>query len=469
MTNPLLPYLAPLPLIAVLRGITPEEIGPVSAALAGEGFRMLEVPLNSPRPFDSIRTLATSLGASCLVGAGTVLTVDDVARVGAAGGRLIVMPHADTAIIREAKRQGLVCVPGVATPTEAFAALGAGADGSEDVSGRPVAARSAQGVARGPAQGRTGLRGQRHPAGQHGSLLGRGRRWLRHRIEPLPPGRKRGRRASRRGGLRGRVSRAADAVDCASSTRQTVHRPRHGRRPRTRKPCHAAIELDPTHARHRRTRRADARIQPGARRRAGRLPARLWRRHVEHGHCRVASPRRSRRSRGIRDARRQRRVWPDAGRPVAGGGRGHTRRGDRRRRPDRCLFRDPRSAGARVFVPARGFGSVAHAPGLAAPRRDPRRAHPACFRHQPGDQRDRVRCGVRGDRRGESGRRRGVLRSQSAPQAVAAAACPRHRHRDDPAMRLVPAGTGRSEAAQRVATTPRRSSAGAMRTGPRWW
>ena len=129
MTNPLLPYLAPLPLIAVLRGITPEEIGPVSAALAGEGFRMLEVPLNSPRPFDSIRTLATSLGASCLVGAGTVLTVDDVARVGAAGGRLIVMPHADTAIIREAKRQGLVCVPGVATPTEAFAALGAGADG----------------------------------------------------------------------------------------------------------------------------------------------------------------------------------------------------------------------------------------------------------------------------------------------------------------------------------------------------
>ncbi len=129
MTNPLLAYLAPLPLIAVLRGITPEEIGPVSAALSGEGFRMLEVPLNSPRPFESIRALATTLGESCLVGAGTVLTVDDVARVGAAGGRLIVMPHADVAIVREAKRQGLVCVPGVATPTEAFAALAAGADG----------------------------------------------------------------------------------------------------------------------------------------------------------------------------------------------------------------------------------------------------------------------------------------------------------------------------------------------------
>jgi 2-dehydro-3-deoxyphosphogalactonate aldolase len=129
MTNPLLPYLAPLPLIAVLRGITPEEIGPVSAALSGEGFRMLEVPLNSPRPFDSIRTLATAHGDSCLVGAGTVLSVDDVARVAAAGGRLIVMPHADVTIIREAKRQGLVCVPGVATPTEAFAALSAGSDG----------------------------------------------------------------------------------------------------------------------------------------------------------------------------------------------------------------------------------------------------------------------------------------------------------------------------------------------------
>jgi 2-dehydro-3-deoxyphosphogalactonate aldolase len=128
MTNPLLAYLAPLPLIAVLRGITPEEIAPVSAALTDEGFRILEVPLNSPRPFDSIRALATSLGDSCLVGAGTVLATGDVAAVRAAGGRLIVMPHGDVAIVREAKRQGLVCIPGVATPTEAFAALAAGAD-----------------------------------------------------------------------------------------------------------------------------------------------------------------------------------------------------------------------------------------------------------------------------------------------------------------------------------------------------
>jgi 2-dehydro-3-deoxyphosphogalactonate aldolase len=128
MTEQLQSYLAPLPLIAVLRGITPEEIGPIGAALADEGFRILEVPLNSPRPFDSIRALAQSAGARCLVGAGTVLTPEAVAEVAAANGRLIVMPHADVAVIREAKRQGLLCVPGVATPTEAFAALAAGAD-----------------------------------------------------------------------------------------------------------------------------------------------------------------------------------------------------------------------------------------------------------------------------------------------------------------------------------------------------
>jgi len=122
-------YLAPLPLIAVLRGITPEEIPAIAAVLVGEGFRVLEVPLNSPRPFESIRALATVAGERCLVGAGTVLAVGDVARVKAAGGRLIVMPHADVAVIRAAKEQGLVCVPGVATPTEAFAALAGGADG----------------------------------------------------------------------------------------------------------------------------------------------------------------------------------------------------------------------------------------------------------------------------------------------------------------------------------------------------
>ena len=122
-------YLSPLPLIAVLRGISPEEITAVAGALADEGFRVLEVPLNSPRPFESIRRLADEFGDRCLVGAGTVIDVADVGRVHAAGGHLIVMPHADPAVIREAKRLRMICVPGVATVTEAFAALAAGADG----------------------------------------------------------------------------------------------------------------------------------------------------------------------------------------------------------------------------------------------------------------------------------------------------------------------------------------------------
>jgi 2-dehydro-3-deoxyphosphogalactonate aldolase len=122
-------FLAPLPLIAVLRGITPEEIADVAGALYDAGFRVLEVPLNSPRAFASIALLAQRHGDDCLVGAGTVIEVADVARIRDAGGRLVVMPHADTAVVRAAKAAGLVCAPGVATPTEAFAAIAAGADG----------------------------------------------------------------------------------------------------------------------------------------------------------------------------------------------------------------------------------------------------------------------------------------------------------------------------------------------------
>ena len=122
-------FLAPLPLVAVLRGISPPEVPGVADALTGAGFRVLEVTLNSPDPYDSIRALTARCGATCLVGAGTVIDPSDVARVREAGGRLVVMPHADVEVIREAKRQGMVCVPGVATPTEAFAALAAGADG----------------------------------------------------------------------------------------------------------------------------------------------------------------------------------------------------------------------------------------------------------------------------------------------------------------------------------------------------
>ena len=117
-----------LPLVAILRGLRPEEADGIGAALYAAGFRLIEVPLNSPDPFDSIARLARSLPADAVLGAGTVLETADVARVRDAGGKLIVMPHADVDVIRTAKEAGMYCVPGVATPTEAFAARRAGAD-----------------------------------------------------------------------------------------------------------------------------------------------------------------------------------------------------------------------------------------------------------------------------------------------------------------------------------------------------
>lgn len=122
-------WLDQLPLVAILRGIHPDEAEAIGHALAHAGFRVLEVPLNSPEPFASIQRLSQALGDDYLVGAGTVMTPAQVQQVAAAGGRLIVMPHADTAVIRAAKDAGMLCVPGVATPTEALAALAAGADG----------------------------------------------------------------------------------------------------------------------------------------------------------------------------------------------------------------------------------------------------------------------------------------------------------------------------------------------------
>ena len=121
-------YVKRLPLIAILRGITPEEAGPVARTLATAGFAIIEVPLNSPRPLDSIRVLCAELGDTCLVGGGTTMTPAQVDEISGAGGRLIVMPHSDLITVRAAKAAGLVCVPGVATPTEGFAALENGAD-----------------------------------------------------------------------------------------------------------------------------------------------------------------------------------------------------------------------------------------------------------------------------------------------------------------------------------------------------
>jgi len=121
--------MAELPLIAILRGITPAEAEPIGTALVEAGFRLIEVPLNSPEPFRSIEILAKRFGKAAVVGAGTVMSPDAVKRTVDAGGRLVIMPHSDAAVIRTAKDAGAWCLPGVATPTEGFAALAAGADG----------------------------------------------------------------------------------------------------------------------------------------------------------------------------------------------------------------------------------------------------------------------------------------------------------------------------------------------------
>jgi len=120
-------FMAQLPLIAILRGITPQEIIPVGRALRQAGFRLIEIPLNSPQALESIEVLAADLGADCMVGAGTVLDVAQVEAVAAAGGRLIVSPNMNSEVIRATRASGLVSAPGVATPSEGFAALQAGA------------------------------------------------------------------------------------------------------------------------------------------------------------------------------------------------------------------------------------------------------------------------------------------------------------------------------------------------------
>ena len=115
-------------LIAILRGLQSQEAAAVGEVLYSAGFRVIEVPLNSPSPYDSIRILREALPADCLIGAGTVLTPEQVEQVKAAGGQVIVMPHSDAKVLRAAKAAGLYLSPGVATPTEAFAALAEGAD-----------------------------------------------------------------------------------------------------------------------------------------------------------------------------------------------------------------------------------------------------------------------------------------------------------------------------------------------------
>jgi 2-dehydro-3-deoxyphosphogalactonate aldolase len=120
---------AACPLVAILRGVQPDECLAIGQSLVGAGFTIIEVPLNSPDPYDSIALLSRELGEHALIGAGTVTQPQQVDDVAQAGGRLIVMPHANVQVVVEAKALTLTALPGFATPTEAFAALEAGADG----------------------------------------------------------------------------------------------------------------------------------------------------------------------------------------------------------------------------------------------------------------------------------------------------------------------------------------------------
>jgi 2-dehydro-3-deoxyphosphogalactonate aldolase len=117
------------PIVAILRGVKPDEVEGIGDALIEAGITVVEVPLNSPQPFESVRRLAARHGHHALVGAGTVLEAADVARVKEAGGQLVVAPNFDADVVRAARAANLASLPGVMTPSEGFAALKAGADG----------------------------------------------------------------------------------------------------------------------------------------------------------------------------------------------------------------------------------------------------------------------------------------------------------------------------------------------------
>ena len=119
--------LASVPIIAIVRGVEPDQAVSIGEALYDQGVRAMEVPLNSPEPLESIRRLAIRFKGQMMVGAGTVLSVDDVAAVKAVGGQFIVSPNTDAAVIGASLALGLDALPGFSTPTEAFAAIAAGA------------------------------------------------------------------------------------------------------------------------------------------------------------------------------------------------------------------------------------------------------------------------------------------------------------------------------------------------------
>ena len=177
--------LAACPLVAILRGVTPGEVVAVGEALFDAGFRLIEVPLNSPDPLDSIARLAKAFAGRAVIGAGTVLRAADVAAVAAAGGTMIVSPNTNVEVIAATRQGGLVSLPGIATPSEAFAALDAGAtalklfpaEGANPAVLKAIRAVLPAGVRVLPVGGITPR--------QHGALAEGGRRRFRYRIRAL--------------------------------------------------------------------------------------------------------------------------------------------------------------------------------------------------------------------------------------------------------------------------------------------
>jgi 2-dehydro-3-deoxyphosphogalactonate aldolase len=187
-----------LPLVAILRGLTPPEAADVGDAIVESGFRLLEVPLNSPKPYASIALMRTRF-PEALVGAGTVLDVQQVRYVHSAGGELIVSPNFNAEVVAEAVRLGMVCLPGVMTPTEAFGALAAGATGLKLFPAElasPAVVKALLAVL---------------PAGTPLMPVGGRRVWLRHRLSAL---------------------QARQAGVCRACRCRTLRRGLHGRDPR---------------------------------------------------------------------------------------------------------------------------------------------------------------------------------------------------------------------------------------------
>ncbi len=140
-------WFAIMPIVAILRGLKPDEAVPIGEALVREGIHILEVPLNSPDPLASIGALAKALAGRAIVGAGTVLDAGSVDAVADVGGEIVVSPNTDAAVIRRTRERGLVSLPGSFTPTEAFAALAAGAHAIKLFPGELVTPQSARGLA----------------------------------------------------------------------------------------------------------------------------------------------------------------------------------------------------------------------------------------------------------------------------------------------------------------------------------